>query len=270
MNNILKNMFSKSKEVSKETIEETDLQAFTETMKRKMEEQNLSYKDLANMNLVEVRAEVIEEISKLEKTIEELKSKGANDCHSVYPFIKRRQEILETKTKRLLQLQSEYAISPDLYGAVKALDGLEKNNRGIALFIQASGEIEALYEKFATAVSYIGEASGYVDPAFVGICNRLAIDVIDIRANTQRMQYKNRLEIESRFFKALKRDDEIFKKKISIMNSVSEYTTVLEEPTEAISRKDMNAYEVEWNHIQQIISEDAKRRAVGSKKPSVD
>lgn len=267
MSSILKAIFNRNKETSQEMIEEAELQEFTEAMKQKMAEQGLSHMDLANINLNKAIAGVKEDISKLENSIETLKSKGANDYHSVYPFIKRRQEIIETKTKRLQQLQSDYAVSPDLYGAAEELDHLEKHNRGIVLFLQASSEIDLLYNKFADAVKCIAEADGYMDPILNSVCSRIGTAVNDIESNKRIIKYKDKPEIEARFFTALKRDNEIFNQKISVMNSVNEYASILEEPTEAISRADMRAYETEWNYVQKVLSEDAKRRTADVKKP---
>jgi len=267
MSNILKTMFNRSKEASQETIEEIELQEFTKAMKQKMAEQGLSHMDLANINLNKAIAGVKEEISKLEDSIEMLKSKGANDLHSVYPFIKRRQEIIETKTKRLNQLRKDFAISPDVYADATSLDNIEKHNKGVVLFLQASNEIVSVYDKFSIATRYIAEADGYVGPEFASPCNNLATIVTDLQANKRRINYKNKAEIEARFFTALKRDDEIFNHKMSVMNSLNEYATILDEPTEAISRSDMAAYEAEWDYVQQVLSEDAKRRTLEIKKP---
>lgn len=247
-----------TQEVSQEAIKETELREFTEAMKQKMAEQGLSYTDLANINLNKAVAGVKEEISKLEKNIEVLNNTGANDLRSVYPFIKRRQEIIDAKTKRLLQLQKDYEVSPDLYGAAQELDHLEMHNRGIVLFLRACDGMDSVYSKFAIATECIAAADGYVGPEFTTVCNNLATVVRDLKNNRNRMNYKSKSDIEVRFFTALKRDDEMFNSKISVLNSVNEYKTILEEPTEAISRNDMKAYDDEFLKIQAIIATQEK------------
>lgn len=246
-------------ENQKDTKEDTnnkELQDFTIKMKQKMAEQGLSYMDLANINLNKATAEVREEISKLEDRIETLKIKGNDDGRAVYPFIKRSQEIIKKKTEKLCRLQKEYEVNCDLCALAKQLDSLEAYNRGIKSLLQVSNEMGLLYNKLATTIQYLAKHDGLVSQVYASICNQFYMVVINLNYNTKLLRPRNKSNLESRFFKAFKRDDQIFNNKMSVIGSLNEYQTILEEPTEAITRSELEAYEKEWDRIQQIIKKE--------------
>ena len=246
-------------ENQKDTKEDTnnkELQDFTNKMKQKMAEQGLSYMDLANINLNKATAEVREEISKMEDRIEALKIKGNDDERAVYPFIKRSQEIIKKKTEKLNKLHKDYEVSTDLCASAKELDSLEAYNRGIKSLFQVSNEMCLLYNKLAATLQFLAKHDGLVNMVYASICNQFYTVVVNLNYNIKLLRPKNKSDLESRFFKAFKRDDEIFNNKMSVIGSLNEYQTILEEPTEAITRSELEAYEKEWDRIQQIIKKE--------------
>ena len=265
MKNIFKNLLNRGNNDKQETnevteLQVTELQEFTQKMKQRMVTEGLSYEDLVNINLNSVLAPVKEEIDRLEDNIKILESRAKSDYHSIYPYVKRRREIIEAKTKRLKQLESDYRVSPDLYGCAKSLDNLADHNKGIGLLFQVNNEIQTLYDKLLNAVKYLGSADGYVSPDILEAHNSFGRVVNNVTTNTRRMDYKDKTELESRYFKALLRDDRIFKQKMYVLDSVKEYATILDEPTEAISRDDMAKYEREWLQVQTILAADNKNK----------
>lgn len=249
--------------------EATELQEFTQKMKQRMATEGLSYEDLANENLNSVLAPVKEEINRLEDNIKTLESKAEGNYHSIYPFVKRRMEIIEAKTKRLNQLMRDYHVSPDLHGCAKSLDNIANYNKGIELMFQVNNELPALYNKLFEAVRHLGSAAdGYVSPDILDTHMSLGRVVINVIESTKRMDCKDKTELESRFFKALQRDNKIFEQKMYVLDSVKEYAVILDEPTEAISRIDMANYENEWLQIQSILATDNKNK--GAKGPLVE
>jgi len=225
---------------------------------QKMASEGLSYEDLANENLNAVLAPILEEIKRLEDNIETMEATG--DAHRTYPFVKRRREIIEAKTARLRKLKSDYQVSPDLHGCAVSLDNLSDHNKGVELMLQASEEIIPLHNKLSKATEYIQHADGNVSPGLMNSLGNLGNVLSALVTNTKTFEYKNKTDLENRFFKALKRDDEIFNQKVCMLNSVNEYATILEEPTEAISRQDMARYENEWDHVQAILALQTNNR----------